>query len=102
VKIQAVADPPLRVAVPADPIQLAANSRTTVLLRASSSALGVRSVTLSLTDTSDVPLGSTDDLPIRSNRVSAVIWLIIGTGVALLLGAIVVRLYRRVRAARSA
>jgi hypothetical protein len=33
--------------------------------------------------------------------VSQVIWLILGTGVALLFGAIVVRLVRRVRRARG-
>jgi hypothetical protein len=101
VRIQALPDPPLRVAVPRDSIALGPQSRTTVLLNASSSAVGVRNVTLVLTDTQDVPLGSSDDVPIRSNRVSNVIWLIIGTGVALLMGAIGVRLFRRIRAARS-
>jgi hypothetical protein len=101
VRIRAVADRPLRVAVPADSIDLGADSRTTVLLNASSSAIGIRTVTLMLTDADDVPIGSSDDLPIRSNRVSNVIWLIIGTGVALLFGAIVVRLLRRFRKARS-
>lgn len=100
VRIQTLSDPPLRVAVPRETIDLGPESRTTVLLNASSSAVGIRNVTLLLTDTDDVPLGSSDDVPIRSNRVSNVIWLIIGTGVALLFGAIVVRLFRRVRAAR--
>ena len=70
-----------------------------MLLNASSSALGVRNVTLLLTDTDGDALGSSDYLPIRSNQVSNVIWLILGTGVALLFGAIVVRLFRRIRAA---
>lgn len=100
VKIQAVSDHPLKVAVPNDTVDLIANSRATVLLNASSSAVGIRNVTLLLTDTEGAPLGSSDDVPIRSNRVSNVIWLIIGTGIALLFGAIVVRLFRRVRAAR--
>ncbi|HEU5036111.1 MAG TPA: DUF6049 family protein [Nocardioides sp.] len=100
VRVRAVADPPLKVAVPAQTIELGADSRTTVLLNASSSAVGIRNVTLQLTDVDDVPLGSFDEVPIRSNRVSDVIWLIVGTGIALLFGAIVVRLYRRVRAAR--
>ena len=99
VRVRAVADPPLEVAVPTETIDIGANSRTTVLLNASSSAVGIRNVTLLLTDVDNVPLGSSDDLPIRSNRVSNVIWLIIGTGVALLFGAIAVRLVRRVRAA---
>jgi hypothetical protein len=102
VKIRALADPPLKVAVPTETIDLGPNNRATVLLNASSSAVGIRNVRLLLTDTDGVPLGSSDDVPIRSNRVSNVIWLILGTGIALLFGAIVVRLYRRVRTARRA
>ncbi len=101
VRVRAVADPPLEVAVPSQTIDIGPDSRTTVLLNASSEAVGIRNVTLLLTDVDDVPLGSSDDLPIRSNRVSNVIWLIIGTGIALLFGAIAVRLVRRVRAART-
>jgi len=100
VRVRAQSDPPLRVSVPEETIHLSPDSKRTVLLNASSSGVGIRNVTLLLTDTDDVPLGSSDDLPIRSNRVSNVIWLIVGTGVALLFGAIVVRLFRRVRAAR--
>jgi hypothetical protein len=100
VRIKAVADPPLKVAVPKQAVDLGPKSRTTVLLDAASSTVGIRNVTLVLTDLEGVPLGSSDDLPIRSNRVSNVIWLIIGTGVALLFLAIVVRLVRRVRTAR--
>jgi hypothetical protein len=100
VRIKAVADPPLRVSVPRQAVELGPRSRTTVLLDAASSAVGIRDVTLVLTDLDGAPLGSSDGLPIRSNRVSNVIWLIIGTGVALLFLAIVVRLVRRVRTAR--
>lgn len=103
VKITALTEPPLKVAVPAESVDIGAGRQTTVLLNASSSALGIRNVTLALTDVKDAPLGSSDDLPIRSNQVSNVIWLILGTGVALLFGAIFVRLFRRLRAAaRSA
>ena len=56
-------------------------------------------MTLLLTDSDGVPIGSSDSLPIRSNRVSNVIWLILGTGVALLFATIVVRLVRRIRTA---
>lgn len=99
VKVRAVADPPLKVVAPSETIEIAADSRTTVLLNASSSGVGIRNVTLQLTDVDGVPLGSSDDLPIRANRVSNVIWLIMGTGVALLFGAILVRLVRRIRTA---
>lgn len=102
VRVRAVSEPPLRVTVPDQTIALGPESRTTVLLQAASSAVGIRNVTLLLTDVDDVPLGSSDDVPIRSNRVSNVIWLIVGTGVALLFGAIVVRLLRRFRASRRA
>lgn len=100
VRLQAVTDPQLRVAVPDEPIELAPDARTTVLLNASSQGAGVRTATLVLTDVEGTEIGS-DSLPIRSNRVSNVIWLILGTGVALLFATIVLRLVRRVRAARS-
>ena len=86
--------------MPEETIELGPGNRTSVLLNASSSATGIRNLTLLLTDIDGAPLGSSDDLPVRSNRVSNVIWLIMGTGIALLFGAIVVRLFRRVRAAR--
>ena len=102
VRLEAQTEGSLKVAVPAEPIDIGAGERTNVLMNASSSAVGIRNVTLLLTDSDGVPLMSSDDLPIRSNRVSNVIWLILGTGVALLFGAILVRLVRRVRAARRA
>ena len=46
-------------------------------------------------------VGDVDVVPIRAAQVSRVIWLIMGAGAALLLGAIVGRLVRRVRAARA-
>ncbi|MBZ5738171.1 DUF6049 family protein [Nocardioides mangrovi] len=102
VRLDALAEPPLRVSVPSDPVEIGAGQRTSVLLNASSSAIGIRNVTLLLTDSDGTNLNSYDDLPIRSNRVSNVIWLILGTGIALLFGAILVRLVRRVRTARRA
>ncbi len=82
---------------PIEPIELAANSRSTVVLDAHANRVGVTNVTLALTDIDGNPLGATDALPIRSAQVSVVIWLIIGTGVGLLFLAILVRLYRRLR-----
>ncbi|MCW2768099.1 MAG: hypothetical protein JWO11_4058 [Nocardioides sp.] len=96
---------PVRVPVPA-------NGRTTVLLTADTTFPGVHNVRLVLTDCPEdpadptnckglvTPIGSTDELSIRSAQVSKVIWLIIGTGAAMLFGAILVRLVRRVRRAR--
>ncbi|MGB0100615.1 MAG: DUF6049 family protein, partial [Nocardioides sp.] len=50
VRIRAVAEAPLEVSVPTDTIELAPDSRTTVLLDASSAAVGIRNLTLELTD----------------------------------------------------
>jgi hypothetical protein len=102
VRLEAVTDSDLRVSAPDRDVEIGPKSRSSILLSATSDAVGVRNLTLSLTDSDGNPLGSSDSLPIRSNRVSNVIWLIIGTGLALLFGAIVVRLFRRIRtAARS-
>lgn len=99
VRIRAVVDAPMRIEGP-ETIEVAANGRTSVLLDASTDRLGVSNVQLMLTDESGVALGSGDELPIRSGQVSQVIWLIMGAGVALLFGAIGVRLVRRIARAR--
>jgi hypothetical protein len=99
VRLDALTDTDLRVSVPSDAVEIPPGQRSTILLNASSSANGVRNVTLLLTDSDGASIGSSDSLPIRSNRVSNVIWLILGTGVALLFGTIAVRLFRRIRAA---
>ncbi len=85
---------------PIQPVELAANSRSTIVLDAHAIRVGVTNVTLALTDDQGNPLGQTAELPIRSAQVSVVIWLIIGTGVGLLFLAILVRLIRRVRNSR--
>lgn len=97
VHLAAEADRSMRLRLPRAGVDLAAGARTTVLVSASSDSVGISNVTLRVTDSAGTPLGSADDLPIRSNRVSNVIWVIIGTGVGLLLLAIVVRLLRRIR-----
>ena len=101
VSIQALTDEPHAIHGP-ETVELGPGGRTTVLLNASLQSFGVHNVTLMVTDSQGHPLGSTDQLPIRSAQVSKVIWLILGTGVALLFGAIAVRLFRRIRAAARA
>ncbi len=104
VRLDATTDPLLRISVPDADVEIGPgpHARSTILVNVSSKAVGVRTATLVLTDSEGTPLGSTDSLPIRSNRVSNVIWLIIGTGLALLFGTILLRLFRRIRtAARS-
>ncbi|WP_309648863.1 DUF6049 family protein [Nocardioides sp.] len=78
-------------------IQLAADSQTTILLRARTLRLGVHSVTLYVTDTDGRRLGSSDQLPIRSGQVSTIIWVVLASGAGILLLAIGVRLVRRFR-----
>lgn len=101
VRVEALLADPMRISGPAD-IQIAARSQTSVLLRARTARLGVTNVQLIVTDARGTPLGSTDELPIRSGQVSQVIWVIMGAGVALLFGAILVRLVRRISRARRA
>jgi hypothetical protein len=101
VRVESLADEPLTIGDTA-PIEIAAGGRSSVLLEAATTQLGVHNVELIVTAEDGTPLGSTAALPVRSAQVSQVIWLILGTGVGLLFGAIVVRLVRRVRRARAA
>ncbi|WP_121254018.1 DUF6049 family protein [Nocardioides ferulae] len=99
VQVEALADAPLEMASP-DPVTIAPGGRTSVLLNAHVSRVGVYNVTLLVTDSDGTPLGSTDRLPVRSAQVSGVIWVIIAAGGGLLLGTVAIRLVRRVRAHR--
>lgn len=101
VSLKALADAPLSITGPTT-VDIGPRGRATVLLTAHTRKVGVHNVTLMVTDGAGAPLGSSDQLPIRSAEVSGVIWLILGTGVALLFGAIAVRLFRRLRARRVA
>lgn len=101
VRLDAQSDIPMSLTVP-DEIAVGAGSGASVLLEATTRSQGVHNVSLLVTSTSGEPLGARAELPIRSAQVSNVIWLIMGSGAALLFGAIGVRLFRRVRAARRA
>lgn len=81
----------------ANPVRLAAKSRTSVPISADMSRTGVHNVTLSLTDPDGAAIGSDDTLPLRSGQVGVVIWIIMGTGAAILFLAIGIRLVRRFR-----
>ncbi len=87
---------------PVEPLELAAQSRTSVLLTVTTETSRVHNVVLMVTDSAGQPLGATDQLAIRSVLVSNVIWLIIGVGVGTLFIAIGLRLRRRIVAARRA
>lgn len=81
-------------------VEIAANSSQTVLLDARTDTPGVHDVRILVTDSQGRPLGGSDELSVRSARVSNVIWLFLAAGIGLLFGTIGVRLFRRVRAAR--
>lgn len=83
-------------------VDVRAHGRYAVLLTARTDENGIHEVTLMVTDKRGNPLGASTDLTIRSAQVSNVIWLFVGTGAALLFGAIGVRLFRRIRDARRA
>jgi hypothetical protein len=100
VRVESLADEPLTIS-DTDSIEVAAGGRSSILLEAATTQLGVHNVRLVVTSEDGTPLGSSANLPVRSAQVSQVIWLILGTGVALLFGAIVVRLVRRLRRARA-
>jgi hypothetical protein len=100
VKVRAIADPKIKI-TGGDKVELPPHGRTSVLLNASTHALGVHTVTLELTNLAGTPLGARDTFPIRAEAVSRVIWVIIGAGVVLLFGAIVVRLTRRLLRGRA-
>ncbi len=84
-----------------DPVVLAPDSRTTILLDAHAKGPGVHNVTLSVTDVDGTPLGSSVEVPIRSGQVSQVIWVILGVGGGILFVAILLRLFRRIRRGRK-
>lgn len=84
-----------------DPIELAADSRQTILLKTDASTPGVHYVRVMVTDEDGNPLGAAQRVAIRSAQVSGVIWLILGVGVGLLFLAIAIRVVRRVRRERA-
>jgi hypothetical protein len=100
VKVRAVTDPQITI-TGGEAVTLAPHGRTSVLLTASTHVLGVHSVTLELTNLAGRPLGAQDTFPMRAEAVSRLIWVILGAGVALLFGAIIVRLVRRVTRSRT-
>ncbi|MDN4172291.1 DUF6049 family protein [Nocardioides sp. SOB77] len=107
VSIQAVTDDPAALSIEGpQTVEVGAGQRVSVLLDASTREPGVHKVRLVLTDQTEdpddthTPLGSSEEVSIRSIRASAVIWVILGAGALLLFSAIAVRLVRRLRRAR--
>jgi hypothetical protein len=100
VTVRPLADAHLRI-TGGETVALPAHGSASVLLHASTHVLGVHTVTLEVTNQAGVRLGSSDSFPMRAEQVSQLIWVIIGAGLALLFGAIVVRLVRRVMRSRA-
>ncbi|HYO40586.1 MAG TPA: DUF6049 family protein [Nocardioidaceae bacterium] len=80
-----------------EPVTLGPGRRTAIRLQARSSDIGVHSVTLKVVDVDGRPLGSETRFSVRTSNVSTVIWVVMGIGGVLLLLAVAVRLYRRIR-----
>ncbi|MBA2464766.1 MAG: hypothetical protein H0V42_07310, partial [Nocardioidaceae bacterium] len=78
-------------------ITLAPDERTPVRLRADSSSIGVRSVTLRATTEEGTPIGPQVRLSVRSSNVGLVIWVVMGVGATIFLIAVAARIRRKVR-----
>ena len=81
--------------------QLGPKARSLVRFEATAEQGGVHNVRLVVTSLEGVPLGSSDSLPIRAARVSALIWIVMAVGALVLFGMIGYRLPRQVRARRA-
>jgi hypothetical protein len=92
-------DDQLTISAPTE-VEIPAQGSQTVLLDARTDTPGVHDVTILVTDSQGRPLGGSDELSVRSARVSNAIWLFLAGGIGLLFGTIGVRLFRRVRASR--
>ncbi|MGD9959883.1 DUF6049 family protein [Nocardioides sp.] len=93
-RIEPIADQYISIRTPGK-IKLEGGTSTSVRLRVRSTQLGLHQVRLALVDDDGTRLGPGADLPIRSNQSGRVIWVIIAAGMALLFGAIALRLVRR-------
>jgi hypothetical protein len=85
-----------------DLVSLGPGQRASVRLAATSTGTGVHSVRISPTTRDGLPLGQSTKVKVRSSQVGLVIWLIMGTGAAVFVAAIVARILRRVRRSRTA
>ncbi|GAA1912037.1 DUF6049 family protein [Nocardioides hwasunensis] len=77
------------------------SARSVLRYEATATQPGVHKVRLAVTSVDGVPLGSTDQLPIRAARVSALIWIAMAAGALVLFGMIGYRLPGQIRARRA-
>ncbi|GAA1906062.1 hypothetical protein GCM10009737_03580 [Nocardioides lentus] len=99
VRLRAVTDGPLEIRAPAE-VEVPPQAGTTIRMPVATSRVGLTTVEVELTDSAGNAIGASDSLPVRSVQIGVVIWWILGVGTALLFSAILVRLVRRIRAAR--
>jgi hypothetical protein len=81
--------------------RLAPRARSVVRFEATTRQPGVHNVRLSVTSLDGVPLGSSDALPIRAARVSALIWIAMVVSALVLFGMIGYRLPGQIRQRRA-
>ena len=81
--------------------RLGPQARSVVRFEATTSRAGVHQVRLAVTSLDGVPLGASDQLPIRAARVSALIWIVMAIGALVLFGMIGYRLPGQIRARRA-
>ncbi|RYC11046.1 DUF6049 family protein [Nocardioides zhouii] len=80
---------------------LGPGARTVLRYEATTDQLGVHNVRLAVTSVEGAPLGSSDELPIRAARVSALVYVAMAVGALVLFGMIGYRLPGQVRARRA-
>ena len=96
VRVQAATDPGLEI-TPTAAQELGPGERATLQLEATATTLAVHSVSLIVANEDGQPVGTATTFPLRANRVSQVIWVVIAVGALLLFTTIGVRLARRLR-----
>ena len=80
---------------------LGPSARSVLRYEATTDQLGVHNVRFTVTSVEGAPLGSSDALPIRAARVSALVWVAMAGGGLVLFGMIGYRLPGQVRARRA-
>lgn len=86
---------------PIEAVALAAGQRRDVSVSVRADGSGVTPVRVRLTTLDDRPFGATWDFSVRTTQFGLVIWIAMGAGAAVLFGAAVLRIYRRIRESRG-
>lgn len=81
--------------------ELGPRARSVIRYEATADRAGVHSVRLVVTSVDGEPLGSSDVMPVRAARVSALIWIVMALGALVLFGMIGYRLPGQIRQRRA-